>query len=459
MPPAILSPARSSSAPPGPRPATSSPAAEPDTAYGAGEPLQHTTAASPWWRKLLPGLVTGASDDDPSGIVTYSQVGAQFGLQMLWLMPFSYPLMLAAQLIAAQTGRVTGRGLGSNLLRICPPWLLAPLLLSMVLANIINIGADLGAMGAAATLVLGGPHLAYTIGFGVVSGLLQIVLPYSRYVRVLQWLTLTVFAYIAVVFVIDVPWQEVLRHTVWPTLPHGRDGVTAMVAVLGTTISPYLFFWQASQEVEEQRAAPGQSPLRQAPEQAEQQMRHVRQGTAFGMAVSNVVAFFVILTGALTLHAQGVHDIDSAAQAARALEPVAGKLGTWLFSLGILGTGLLAIPVLAGSAGYAVGEAMLWRTGLERRPGSARRFYAVIAVATLAGVGMNLGHLNPMKALWWSAVINGVIAVPILVALMVVATRSELMGEFTLSRPLRLLGWLTTAAMGMAALALLYGAA
>jgi len=407
-------------------------------------------------KALGPGLVTGASDDDPSGIGTYSQVGAQFGLQLLWVMVLSYPLMVAVQMISAQVGLVTGRGLAASLRQHLPRWVLLPLIGLLLVANAINIGADLGAMGAAATLLVGGPAGVYTAVFGVVSLLLQVFVPYDRYVGPLKWLTLSLLAYVAIVFVVDVPWGEVLRHAFIPSLPSGRDGITALVAVLGTTISPYLFFWQASQEVEEQKAAPGERPLLRAPKQAHRQLGRMRYDTYIGMAASNIVAFFIILATAVTLHAHGVHDIDSAAQAAKALAPAAGRFASWLFAAGIIGTGLLAIPVLAGAAGYAVADTMAWRSGLQRSARSAWRFYAVIAVATLAGVAMNLAHVNPMKALYWTAVINGVIAVPILVALMHIATMKSVMGKFTLRPWLRIGGWITIIAMGACAAAMAF---
>jgi NRAMP (natural resistance-associated macrophage protein)-like metal ion transporter len=400
-----------------------------------------------WWQNLGPGLVTGASDDDPSGIGTFSQVGAQFGFSLLWLMLYSYPLMVAVQLICAQIGRVTGKGLAANLRQLCPRWLLLPMVLALLVANVINIGADLGAMGASAQMLAGGPTVAWTAAFGLLSLVLQVFVPYSRYVSLLKWLTLALLAYVGTVLAVKIPWATVLVHSLVPGIPPTRDGVTAVVAVLGTTISPYLFFWQASQEVEEQRAAPGEKPLRQAPGQARVQLDRMKIDTYIGMAASNVVAFFVILTAAVTLHAHGVHDVSSASQAAQALAPVAGHMAAAVFSIGIIGTGLLAVPVLAGSAAYGVAETMQWKWGLERKPASAARFYAVIAVATLAGVAMNFADINPMKALYWTSVINGVIAMPILAAVMLVASRRSVMGTLVVSGRLKLLGWTATAVM------------
>lgn len=415
-----------------------------------GQSQQHP-GPRPWWQSLGPGLITGASDDDPSGIVTYSQVGAQFGTRLLWLVLFSYPLMLAAQLISAQIGRVTGKGLAASLGEIAPRWVVIPLVALLLVANVINIGADLGAMGAAAQLLLSASPALYTVGLGLLCAVLQIVMPYSRYVHLLKWLTLSVLSYVAVVFALDVPWKQALEHLVLPQLPAAPAVATAIVAVLGTTITPYLFFWQASQEVEEQQADPKDQPLREAPQQASRQLAGVRTDTYLGMAVSNVIAFFVMLTAAVTLYAHGIHEVDSAADAAKALEPLAGRFATALFAAGIIGTGLLAIPVLAGSAGYAVGDIMHWRTGLQRRPAAAKRFYAVIGVATLAGAAMNFTGINPMKALYWSAVVNGVIAPPILLAMVIVARRARVMGTMRISAGLAAMGLLTAAVMAISA--------
>jgi len=394
-----------------------------------------------------PGLLTGASDDDPSGIGTYSQVGAQFGTGMLWTMLFSYPLMVAAQLVCARIGRVTGKGLAGNLREHYPRWALYPLVLLLLVANTINIGADLGAMGAAVRLLLPGQAGWYTVGFGLLSVVLEVLVPYHRYVSVLKWLTLALLAYVATVFVVKVDWGRVLHDTVLPTISLNKAAVTAIVAIFGTTISPYLFFWQASQEVEELDARDEERPLLQAPRQAPGQLHRIDVDTYLGMGASNIVAFFIILTTAATLHAHGVHDIESAAQTAEALKPVAGSFASALFAMGIVGTGLLAVPVLAGSAAYAVGETMHWKSSLESKPGKARGFYAVITVATLAGTAMNFVHVNPIKALFWTAVINGVIAVPMLAAVMLVAAKPKAMGNFAISGMLRTMGWITTAVM------------
>lgn len=409
----------------------------------------------PWWRLLGPGLITGASDDDPSGIATYSQVGAQFGYGLLWTMPFSYPLMAVTQEISARVGRVTGHGLAGNLRRhFAPGWLylMAGLLLG---ANIINLGADLGAMGAALKLVTGGHAHLYTLLFGMGCVLAEVFVPYHAYVRVLKWLSASLLAYVAVVLVVRVPWPAVLRATLLPHLTLSSAYLQGLIAVMGTTISPYLFFWQASQEAEDLSVAPGEDRLTRVPDQAPQQFRRIRVDTFVGMGFSSVVAFFIMLTAAVTLHASGVTDIQTAAQAAEALRPLAGNFAFVLFSLGIIGTGLLAVPVLAGSAAYAVGEALRWPVGLERRPLEARGFYGVLAAATLIGVALNFSPVDPVRALYWSAILNGVTAGPVMIALMVMASRPQVMQQFTLPRSLKVVGWLATAVMIAASLAML----
>jgi NRAMP (natural resistance-associated macrophage protein)-like metal ion transporter len=400
-------------------------------------------------RILGPGLVTGASDDDPSGIGTYSQVGAQFGFGMLWTMLFSYPLMVSIQLICARIGRVTGHGIAGNLRRHYPRWLLLPLMFLLVVANTINIGADLGAMGAALRLLIGGAPVWYTLLFGVGSLLLQVFVPYKRYVRILKWLTLAVFSYVATAFAVAIPWGEVALHTLLPSVSLSSEYIIAIVAVLGTTISPYLFFWQASQEVEELHAVAADKPLKVAPDQAVAQLERIELDTYVGMGISNLVAFFIILTTAVTLNRHGVHDIESAAQAAEALRPLAGEFAFVLFAAGIVGTGLLAVPVLAGSAAYGISEALAWKTGLERKPSGAKGFYGVIVAATITGVALNFTAINPVKALFWTAVINGVIALPILVVIMLMAVRPAVMGQFVVSTTLKTMGWITALVMAL----------
>ena len=401
-----------------------------------------------------PGLITGASDDDPSGIATYSQAGAQFGYQMGWTLLFSWPLMCAIQEISARVGRVTGRGIAGNLKQHYPMPVLYSLVALLVVANVINLGADLGAMGAALKLVIGGPALLYVILFGVVTALLQVFARYSRYVSVLKWLTVSLFAYVAVALVVHVPWGTVLYRMVWPKLQFKADYLTVVVAVLGTTISPYLFFWQAEEEVEDTKEREGAKPLERAPEQAEEEFHRIRLDTYIGMGLSSLVALFIMVTTAATLNAHGITNIQTSAQAAEALRPVAGPLVFVIFALGIVGTGLLAVPVLAGSAAFAVGETFGWHVGLARKANRAKAFYGAIVAAIAVGVVMNYSPIDPIKALFWSAVINGVVAVPIMVLLMHLSSHKAAMGEFTLPRFLKVVGWLATVTMALAAVAM-----
>ncbi|HYN04725.1 MAG TPA: divalent metal cation transporter [Vicinamibacteria bacterium] len=404
--------------------------------------------------RIGPGLVTGASDDDPSGIATYSQVGSQFGLGMLWTMLFSYPLMGGIQEISARVGLVTGRGLAGNLRKHFPRGVTYGVVALLVLANTINIGADLGAMAAALHLLVGGPILAYTVGFGLLCVGLQVFIPYRRYVPYLKWLCMALLAYVGILFVEKIPWVDVFEATLLPRLRLTRASLTAIVAIFGTTISPYLFFWQASQEVEEQRAHPAESPLKTAPEQGDLQLGRMRSDTWIGMAFSNLVAYFIILTAAIALNARGTLDIQTSTQAAEALRPVAGRFAFLLFSLGIIGTGLLAVPVLAGASAYAVGESRRWAVGLEKTPLAAWRFYAVIAVSTLVGILLNVIHLDPVRALFWSAVVNGVVAAPIMVMIMLLASRRKVMGTFELPLRLKILGWTATSVMAAVTVAM-----
>ena len=404
---------------------------------------------------LGPGLITGASDDDPSGIATYSQVGAQFGYGMSWIMLFSYPMMAATQEISARIGRVTGHGIAGNLRAHHSPWLLRAVVGLLLVANVINIGADLGAMGDAIRLLIGGPATLYVVAIAFGCVWLEIFSRYGRYVSILKWLTLSLLAYVAVVLVVDVPWSHIAFHTFVPQIVMTKDYVVAIVAVLGTTISPYLFFWQASDEAEKERVTLGAHSLRRSPEQAPAEFRRIRLDTYIGMGLSNLIGYFIILTTAATLNAQGVTDIQTSAQAAEALRPIAGEFAFAVFALGIVGTGLLAVPVLAGSAAYAVGEALNWRTGLGRKPNRAKAFYAMIGVATLGGVGIDFVHIDPIKALFWSAVINGVVAVPIMALMMRLASAHKVMGRLTIPLSLRIMGWGSTAVMAVVVVAML----
>jgi NRAMP (natural resistance-associated macrophage protein)-like metal ion transporter len=403
---------------------------------------------------LGPGLITGASDDDPSGIATYSQVGAQFGYGLSWVMLFSWPLMCAIQEISARIGRVTGRGIAGNLRHHYPRGIGFAIVLLVVVANVINLGADLGAMGAALKLLIGGPDLLYVAGFGVISVLLETFSRYSRYVSVLKWLTLSLFAYVAVALVVHLPWGLVGHSLIVPRITWSAAYLTAVVAILGTTISPYLFFWQAEEEVEEVKERPKARPLERAPEQAPAEFARIRVDTYVGMGLSNAVALFIILTTAATLNAHGVTDIQTSAQAAEALRPIAGRLAFFVFALGIIGTGLLALPVLAGSSAYALGETFGWHVGLARKPNRAKAFYGCIAAATLIGVLLNFSPIDPIKALFWSAVVNGVVAAPVMVLMMLMGSNRKVMGDFRLSPGLRLVGWFSTLVMAVAAIGL-----
>ena len=404
--------------------------------------------------KLGPGLITGASDDDPSGIATYSQAGAQFGFNMGWTLVATWPLMCAVQEICARTGRVTGRGLAGNFKRHYPAAAVYPLIALLVLANVINLGADLGAMGAALALVAGGPAHLYGALFAIATCLLEIFTRYARYVAILKWLTLSLFSYVAVVLVVGTPWAEVGARLLAPHFRFDGQAVTMIVAILGTTISPYLFFWQAQEEAEETRIRPGAKPLLRAAGEAPGELRRIRLDTVVGMGFSNLVALFIVLATATTLHARGITDIQTSAQAAEALRPIAGDLAFFVFALGIIGTGLLAIPVLAGSAAYALGESAGWHVGLSRQPGRAKIFYGVIAAATLLGALLNFSAIDPVKGLFWAAVINGVAAVPIMCLLMLLASRRAAMGEFIIPPLLKLLGWFATLVMAAAAIAM-----
>ncbi|SFP59070.1 NRAMP (natural resistance-associated macrophage protein) metal ion transporters [Variovorax sp. OK605] len=400
-------------------------------------------------RHVGPGVVTGAADDDPSGIATYTQAGAQFGTGLLWTVFLSLPFMVAIQLVSARIGRVTGKGVAANLREHMPRGLLIVLVALLVVANTINIAADIAAMGEALQLVVGGGAHFHALVFGVVTVLLQVFVPYRKLAHILKWLTLTLFAYVAAVFVVQVEWGRVLHDLVVPRLQWKGDYWMMIVALLGTTISPYLFFWQASQEVEELRLKGGR---RGTDEQVRHDLKRVRIDTWVGMTFSNLIAFFVMVVGASVLFTAGVHDVTSAAQAAEALRPLAGDFAFWLFAGGIVATGLLAVPVLASSAAYAVAEAFGWEEGLERHWREAKEFYGIIAVATLVGTALDFTPIDPMKALYWSAVINGVVAVPIMAAMMVLVTREKVMGVFTSGRRTRWLGWGGTALMGFAAL-------
>ena len=401
-------------------------------------------------------MITGAADDDPSGIATYSSVGAQFGYAMLWTMPFIYPFMTAIQEICARIGRVTGHGIAGNMRRCYPSWALYAVVGLLIFANVINLGADIGAMGAAVNLLVGGPAPFYCVLLTSLSLLLQIWLPYQKYATVLKWLTLSLFAYVATAFVVKIDWLKAVQGTLLPNLSLNPDYLQALVAVFGTTISPYLFFWQSSEEVEEIESMPQEKALKQAPSQAPEQLKRIKIDTYLGMALSNLIAYFIILTVAATLNAHGQKNIDSAEQAAQALQPIAGRFASLLFSLGIIGTGLLALPVLAGAGAYAIGEALHWPVGLERKASQAKAFYAVLALSTLIGLLLNFIGVNPIRALVWSAIINGVTAAPVMCFLMLMASSRKVMGKFVLPFYLKAFGWGATLVMAVSAIGMLW---
>jgi NRAMP (natural resistance-associated macrophage protein)-like metal ion transporter len=404
--------------------------------------------------KLGPGLITGAADDDPSGIATYSQAGAQFGFAMLWTVVFTLPLMVAIQIVSARIGHVTGHGLAANIKARFPRPVLLGVVGMLLVANTLNVAADIAAMAEALRLLVGGSAHIYAVTFGLLCLVLQVFLRYETYVRWLKWLTLALLSYVAVVFTLHVDWLQVANEVIHPQLPHGHEMLLTVVALFGTTISPYLFFWQAAQEMEDVNAGPGR-PHTEV--QVRSHLRRIKLDTIVGMSFSNLVAFFIILSTAVTLHAAGIRDIETSAQAAEALRPLAGDLTFLLFSLGIIGTGMLAVPVLAGSAAYAVAEAAGWQGSLSLRldRGEGRGFYAVIATATLVGVALCFTPSDPVRELFWSAVLNGVIAVPIMAIMMLMACRSDIMGEHVIGRRLRWLGWLATAMMAVTVVAML----
>ncbi len=405
---------------------------------------------------LGPGLITGASDDDPSGIATYSQAGAQLGFSIPWVMLFSYPLMSAVQEISARIGRITGHGIAGNLCRHYPNWLLQSIIALLFIANTFNIGADLAAMGNIAEILTGAPHTLFVIFFGVLCVTMQIFMEYSRYVAVLKWTTISLFAYFGTLVMVHLPWNEVVRGIFIPRLEWNLDFFTSLTAVLGTTISPYLFFWQSSQEAEDERVDPDKKPLVKAPKDGPEEIHRIRLDTYIGMAFANLVALAIILTTAATLHQNGTTNIESAQQAAEALKPIAGPFAFVVFSIGIIGTGLLAVPVLAGSSAYAVGESRRWKVGLGRKPKEAQAFYMIVALAGLVGIILNFTPINPIKALYWSAVLNGIVSGPVMVVMMLMARNQKIMGKFCIGRGLTIVGWIATVVMILSAIGILF---
>lgn len=395
-----------------------------------------------WLRELGPGLITGAADDDPSGIVTYSQAGAAFGYSLGWAVVLTLPLMVGVQEISARLGRVTGSGLAAMLKAHAPAPIVGLLVGLLAVANVINLGADIDAMAAVTRLLIGGPQHLYAFGFAILCAAAEIWLAYKRYVQILKWLTVSLLAYVGLLFVVDLPWREALFSALVPRLSFDHATLTMLLAVLGTTISPYLFFWQAAEEAEDERGEADSRPLREHPRDARAQMRRIGFDTWAGMAYSNLVALAILMGSAATLHAHGITDVGSAQQAALALRPIAGPFAEMIFAGGIIGTGLLAVPTLAGSVAYAVGEAMNWTVGLGRRAVEARAFYATIAGATLVGSALAFSPIDPMQALVWAAVINGIVAAPLIAAMVVLGSMTSVMGSLTLPYWLRVLGWL-----------------
>ena len=410
-----------------------------------------------WIESLGPGLITGAADDDPSGIATYSQAGAQFRFGMVWTLLLTTPLMIGIQMLSARIGWVTGRGLAANIRLLFPRWLTVSLVGLLAVANTINIAADIGAMGEAARILLGGPSALYVVGFGLVCISAQVFFSYERTVRLLKWLTLVLFSYVAVVLTVHIPWRTVMIESLvpWSFLPEHtllKDYAAMVVAVLGTTISPYLFFWQSAQEVEDNNRRPHSAELHHHPEYVREHLSRIKQDTFIGMSFSNLIALCIVISTAVTLNMQGVSGIETSAQAALALKPVAGEFAFLVFSLGIIGTGLLAVPVLAGSAAYAVSELFDWTTGLSHRFNEARGFYIIIIAATGIGSVLSYFEIDPIQTLVWSAIVNGVISVPIMVAMMLIGQSEKLMGAYTISVRHRVFGWSATGLMFFAVL-------
>jgi NRAMP (natural resistance-associated macrophage protein)-like metal ion transporter len=407
-------------------------------------------------RALGPGLITGAADDDPSGIATYSQAGAQFGFGLLWTVFLTTPFMIAIQLVSAQIGRVTGNGLAANVLKIAPRWIVWTLAAMLVTANTFNIAADIAAMGSALSLVIGGLDHEHALIFAAGSALLQIFVPYRRYAPILKFLTLALFTYVATAFTVQIPWSKALFAAIWPSPGLSANYLMMIVAVLGTTISPYLFYWQAAQEVEEMNKGRRRRPLRDLRRGGMIEIDRITIDTVIGMLISNLIAFFIVLTTAAVLNANGVTNIQSAAQAAEAIRPLAGNLTFLLFALGIVGTGLLAIPVLAGSAAYCAAETFGWPATLEAKAPDAVGFYGIIAAATAVGFALGFTSIDPIQMLIWSAVLNGIVAIPIMAVMMVIVADLNVMGRFRAKSLLIGVGWIGTGLMAIAILAMLW---
>lgn len=400
---------------------------------------------------LGPGLITGASDDDPSGIGTYTAAGASLGFTTLWTAIITLPLMAVVQFICAKIGMVSGKGLAGVLRQYYPRKILYPAVIALLIANTINVGTDIGAIAAGINIFIPVPVIVLIIPISIIIVVLQIWGSYRLIANVFKWLTLTLFAYIGAAILAHPNWSEVLRATIVPHISFTTEYLTTLVAILGTTISPYLFFWQASQEVEEEISM-GRTTLKERRGATYAELRHAAWDTNIGMLFCNLVFYFVILAAAVTLHAAGKTDIQSATDAAQALAPLVGRGATVLFAVGIIGAGFLAVPVLTGSSAYAVAETFGWKCSLDSKPNEAPHFYAVIAVSTLVGMLINLIGINPIKALFWTAVINGVIAPPLLVIIMLVSRNKKVMGNKVNGKGANIIGWLATIVMFAAAI-------
>ncbi|MFA6197828.1 MAG: Nramp family divalent metal transporter [Patescibacteria group bacterium] len=405
------------------------------------------------WHTLGPGLTTGAADDDPSGIATYSQSGAKYGFSLLWLAPLTFPLMSVVQEMCARIGLVTGRGLAANIKHHYRPWVLFLCAGLLLIANTFNIGADLGAMAKATQLLLPSANFVLLIiSYALISILLQVLVSYRRYSKYLKWLALVLLAYVLTAFTIKMDWLDVIRHTLIPTLTLTKDQILLITGILGTTISPYLFFWQTSQEVEEEIMV-GRSSVQSRTGATNKEIKDMRFDVWTGMLFSNLVMLFIIAVCAATLNASGISNIATAADAAAALRPLAGNGASWLFALGIIGTGLLAVPVLAGSAAYAITESFGWHEGLYRKFKKAHAFYGVIACAVVVGGLINFIHLDPIKALIYSAVLNALVAPVVLILIIRLSSNRQIMGVRTNSRPVKIVGWAAFVLMLLAGLA------
>jgi Mn2+/Fe2+ NRAMP family transporter len=425
---------------------------------------QRSSPVRPLWSRFKthplarigPGLITGVADDDPSGIATYSQAGAQFGLDALWTMPVALPMMVAVQLMCARIGRVTGKGIAANIKEAFHPTVVRTVVALLLITNTLNIAADIAAMGEAAELVTGLNRHAMTLVFTLLSLGLQVLVPYRRYVVFLRWLTLSLLAYVLVLFTVHVPWRQVAWHTLSPHLALNVATVTVLLGVFGTTISPYLFFWQASEEIEDMSLQSNAKPLRVDARQAVPELRRIHWDTWTGMFYSDLIGYFIILATAVTLHVAGITQIQTAAQAAEALRPLAGEFASVVFAVGIMAVGLIAVPVLAGSAAYAVSETMSWKASLDAPVLKARGFYGIITLSCLVALSIQYSPITPMQALFWSAVINGVVAVPVVAVIVVLASRRSVMGPFTSHRLTQCVGWLTVIVMGAAVIRMLW---